>query len=91
MTVSLHLCEETLLFAAAGDGGDAKPIRVLNAAKLDPAGRQAFADTNTGSNDFAEGALAMLELLEATLGRAVLICHDSDPKLQAERSGVPAP
>lgn len=78
MTVSLHLCEEKLAFA---DGEVAR--RILDVKKLHPDGLQNFAMANTSSDDFAAGALAMLELLEATIGRPLNVCADSDPKLIA--------
>jgi hypothetical protein len=90
MIVSLHLCDETVAFAQTLDE-ESKPLRVLDVAKLNPDGLQTFALSNTGTGDFAAGALAMLELLEATLGRPLNICAESDPKLIAENSASSEP
>ena len=76
MSLSLHLCDEKLVIA---DGDLAR--RILDVKKLNPEGLQVFAIANTGTDDFAAGALAMLEMLEATLGRPLNVCADSDPKL----------
>jgi hypothetical protein len=97
MIVSLHLCDETLDFVKNFESGVSGTARVLDAQKLSRHGLQEFAMANTGTDDFAAGALAMLEMLEATLGRAIMICHETDPKFIAERaaensaSSEPAP
>ena len=78
MTVSLHLCEEKLAFACTMENGEPAPPRILDRRKLHPVGVATFANTNTGSDDFAAGALAMLVLLETTVGRTLNVCHESD-------------
>lgn len=82
MSKSLHLCESNLAFAE----GDVC-LRKLDVKKLSPDGLQTFALANTGSEDFAAGALAMLELLEATVGRPLNVCAESDPVAASESSG----
>lgn len=85
MTMSLRLSDETLVFDDINADGESALARVLDAKKLNPDGLHKFMMANTGSWQFAEGALAMLEMLEATLGRATMICHETDPKVIAER------
>lgn len=64
MSVSIHLCDKKLAFTKTAEDGNSTAVLELDVTKL-KSGIEAFALDNTGSDEFAAGALAMFTMLEA--------------------------
>lgn len=64
MSVSIHLCDKKLAFAKTADDGSSTAVLEMDVEKL-KSGINAFAHENTGTDEFAAGALAMFTMLEA--------------------------
>lgn len=96
--MSLHVSDGQLVFCS--DDSDSVVLRSLNGKLLKPAAFEEFVLANTGTPDFALGALAMLELIEADAGKVHPAAAENDPKaIQAnvhaakppEAEPIPAP
>ncbi len=87
--MSLHVSDGSILFMS--DDAEAVLQRELNGKLLKPDAVEGFLLANTGTPDFAAGALAMLELIEADAGKVHPAAGPNDPKLKALAEQPPKP
>lgn len=90
--MSLHVSDGKIAFCS--DDSDPVLLRELDGKELKPAAFEEFLLANTGTPDFALGALAMLELIEADAGKVHPAAGENDPKaiqarVQAEKPPEP--
>lgn len=76
--MSLHVPDGQIVFCS--DDSDPVLLRSLNGKALKPDAFEEFVLANTGTPDFAAGALAMLELIEADAGKVHPAAAENDPK-----------